>query len=56
MIIIEMPETDAYYMGQMIYFFELSCAVSSYINGVDPFDQPGVERYKEEARREILEL
>ena len=56
MIIIEMPETDAYYMGQMIYFFELSCAISSYINGVDPFDQPGVERYKEEARREILEL
>ena len=37
---------DEYHMGQLIYFFELACAYSGYILGVNPFDQPGVEAYK----------
>ncbi|MCU0472105.1 MAG: glucose-6-phosphate isomerase [Bacteroidales bacterium] len=43
---INVPELDEYYLGQLIYFFELSCAVSGYILDVNPFDQPGVEAYK----------
>lgn len=45
-ITINVPELDEYYMGQLIYFFELACAVSGYILDVNPFDQPGVEAYK----------
>lgn len=37
---------DAYHIGYLIYFFELSCAMSAYLLGVNPFDQPGVEEYK----------
>lgn len=40
------PEISAYYLGQLIYFFEASCALSGYILDVNPFDQPGVEAYK----------
>ena len=43
---ITIPELDEYYTGQMIYFFELACAISGYILDVNPFDQPGVEAYK----------
>jgi glucose-6-phosphate isomerase len=43
---IEVPELDEFYAGQLIYFFELACAVSGYILDVNPFDQPGVEAYK----------
>jgi len=43
---INVPELNEYYIGQMIYFFELACAVSGYILDVNPFDQPGVEAYK----------
>jgi glucose-6-phosphate isomerase len=43
---LEVPEVNEYYLGQLIYFFEMSCAVSGYILGVNPFDQPGVEAYK----------
>jgi glucose-6-phosphate isomerase len=43
---IEIPLLDEYYTGQLIYFFELACAVSGYILDVNPFDQPGVEAYK----------
>lgn len=43
---IDLPELDEFYMGQLIYFFELACAVSGYILDVNPFDQPGVEAYK----------
>jgi glucose-6-phosphate isomerase len=45
-ITINVPELDEYYVGQLIYFFELACAVSGYILDVNPFDQPGVEAYK----------
>jgi len=43
---INIPFLNEYYIGQLIYFFELSCAVSGYILDVNPFDQPGVEAYK----------
>jgi glucose-6-phosphate isomerase len=43
---IEVPELDEFYIGQLVYFFELACAVSGYILDVNPFDQPGVEAYK----------
>ena len=33
-------------LGRLIYFFELTCAISGYILGVNPFNQPGVESYK----------
>lgn len=43
---ISIPELNEYYLGQLIYFFEIACAVSGYTLGVDPFHQPGVEAYK----------
>lgn len=43
---INIPVLDEYYIGQLIYFFEIACAVSGYILDVNPFDQPGVEAYK----------
>lgn len=43
---INIPEIDEYYIGQLIYFFEMACAISGYILDVNPFDQPGVEAYK----------
>jgi len=43
---ITIPEINEFYLGELIYFFEMSCAVSGYMLGVNPFDQPGVEAYK----------
>ena len=43
---IEIAERNAYCLGYLIYFFELACAMSGYLLGVNPFDQPGVEEYK----------
>ncbi len=43
---INIPVIDEENTGQMIYFFEMACAISGYILGVNPFDQPGVESYK----------
>jgi glucose-6-phosphate isomerase len=45
-LILEIPEINEYELGQMIYFFEKACAISGYMLGVNPFDQPGVESYK----------
>jgi len=45
-ITITIPALDEYYTGQLIYFFEMACAISGYILDVNPFDQPGVEAYK----------
>ncbi len=45
-MILEIPEINEYELGQMIYFFEKACAISGYMLGVNPFDQPGVESYK----------
>jgi len=43
---IELPELNAHYLGQLLYFFERACGISGYLLGVNPFDQPGVEAYK----------
>lgn len=45
-MILNIPELNPYYFGQLIYFFEKACAISGYLLGVNPFDQPGVEAYK----------
>lgn len=45
---IGVPSFDAKGFGELIYFFELACAVSAKLIGVNPFDQPGVEAYKAE--------
>lgn len=45
-LVVNIPEISAYYFGNLVYFFEMACAISGYINGVNPFDQPGVEAYK----------
>jgi glucose-6-phosphate isomerase len=63
---IELPDLTPYYVGQLFYFFEIAVAVSGYMLGVNPFNQPGVESYKknmfallgksgfEEANNEII--
>ncbi|MFC2090566.1 glucose-6-phosphate isomerase [Bacteroidota bacterium] len=43
---IEIPKLNAYYLGQLMYFFELACGISGYLLDVNPFNQPGVEAYK----------
>lgn len=45
-IVLEAERMDEYELGYMIYFFEKACAISGYILGVNPFNQPGVESYK----------
>ena len=45
-ILLELSDRTAHTFGFLVYFFELACAVSGYILGVNPFDQPGVEAYK----------
>lgn len=45
-LLITVPEISAYHFGQLVYFFEKACAISGYLLGVNPFDQPGVEAYK----------
>ena len=49
-VTIELPVLDEYNIGKLIYFFELSCAVSAAMTDVDPFNQPGVEAYKKEMK------
>ncbi len=45
-IVLELDSKSEYDFGYMVYFFEMACAISGYILGVNPFDQPGVESYK----------
>ncbi len=45
-IILELDDTNEFSFGYMVYFFEKACAVSGYMLGVNPFNQPGVESYK----------
>jgi len=45
-LVLQLPKMDEYNLGYLIYFFEKACAVSGYMLGVNPFDQPGVEAYK----------
>ena len=44
--VINVPEVNEYYLGQLFYFFEFACGVSGYLLGVNHFNQPGVESYK----------
>lgn len=45
-ILVNVPELSAYYLGQLIYFFEKACGISGLLEEVNPFNQPGVEAYK----------
>ena len=45
-MILELDEMNEYEFGYLVYFLEKACAVSGYILGINPFDQPGVESYK----------
>lgn len=43
---IEIPELNEYYLGQLMYFFQMACGISGYLLDINPFNQPGVEKYK----------
>ena len=45
-MIVNIPDQTEYTLGYMIYFFEIAVAISGYLNGINPFNQPGVEAYK----------
>ncbi len=45
-MVINIPEVNEFYLGELFYFFEFACGVSGYLLGVNPFNQPGVESYK----------
>jgi glucose-6-phosphate isomerase len=45
-VVLELDDASAYSLGYLIYFYEKACALSGYLLGVNPFDQPGVEAYK----------
>ncbi len=45
-MVLEMDEMNEYEFGYLVYFLEKACAVSGYVLGINPFDQPGVESYK----------
>ncbi len=43
---VSVPKLNEFYIGQLIYFFEIACGISGNLLGVNPFNQPGVEAYK----------
>jgi glucose-6-phosphate isomerase len=45
-LVLNLPELSEYEFGYLVYFFEKACAISGYMLGVNPFNQPGVEAYK----------
>lgn len=45
-MVVRVPELSPYYFGELVYFFEKACGLSGYLNGINPFNQPGVEAYK----------
>lgn len=45
-LMVNVPEQNEFYLGQLFYFFEFACGISGYLLGVNPFNQPGVESYK----------
>ena len=45
-LMVNVPEQNEFYLGELFYMYEFACGVSGYILGVNPFNQPGVERYK----------
>ena len=52
---IDIPDLSPYTFGEMVYFFELVCAFTGRLMGVDPFNQPGVEQYKKEMKKLLRE-
>ncbi len=52
-IVLTVPKIDAFTFGYLVYFFQKACAISGYLLGVNPFDQPGVETYKQHMKRLI---
>ena len=48
---ISLSSFDEAGFGELIYFFETACAISAKLFGVNPFDQPGVEAYKNELKK-----
>ena len=52
---ISLPRRDEHTFGQAVYFFQMTCAVKGIMMGIDPFNQPGVEKYKEEMRKSLKE-
>ena len=52
-LVIEIDEINEYTLGELIYFFFLTAAIGGYLLGLNPFDQPGVERYKELVNNEL---
>ncbi len=52
-VLLSVSEISAFTFGEMVYFFEKACAMSCYLTGVDPFNQPGVESYKTELKESI---
>ena len=52
-VLVKADRLDAAGMGYMFYFFEIACAMSAFLLGVNPFDQPGVEFYKKNMREEL---
>lgn len=52
-IVIKIPEVNAYFIAKLYYFFMASCALSAYMIGVNPFDQPGVEEYKKQMKEAL---
>ena len=53
---LSVPSFDEKGFGELIYFFELASAISAKLFGVNPFDQPGVEKYKEELKKLMEEI
>jgi glucose-6-phosphate isomerase len=45
-LMVKVPESNEFYLGELFYFFEFACGISGYLLGVNPFNQPGVESYK----------
>jgi glucose-6-phosphate isomerase len=50
-IVCHLPDVSETTLGYLLYFFEFACALSAYLTGVNPFDQPGVEAYKTEMKK-----
>ncbi|CAC7025570.1 glucose-6-phosphate isomerase [Staphylococcus aureus] len=53
-MVVNIPQLDEETFGYVVYFFELACAMSGYQLGVNPFNQPGVEAYKQKIRRAFI--
>ena len=45
-LVVNIPEQNEFYLGELFYFYEFACGLSGYLLGVNPFNQPGVESYK----------